>query len=198
MEFEGITSACKMLTNPVIAFRYPEREDGVMPLPLPDARQLSDEVLEALRLRALRGRERGFTEDQLADLLGVARKTVSRWWSAYAADGLEPLPHRRTGRRIGSGRTLNAQQAAHIQQILNAHNPQEAGIAAPSWTRRAVRDLIRREYGITMPVRTVGEYLGRWGFTRKGPSRHAKDQTRVQVGARLRQTWPAVKARSEL
>jgi hypothetical protein len=36
-----------------------------MSIELPDARQLSDPVLEALRLRALRGCELGFTETQL-------------------------------------------------------------------------------------------------------------------------------------
>jgi len=42
-----------------------------MAISLPDARQLSDEVLQALRLRALRGVELGLTEAQLADLLGA-------------------------------------------------------------------------------------------------------------------------------
>ena len=38
-----------------------------MVVQLPDARQLSDEVLEAFRLRALRGRELGLSEETLAD-----------------------------------------------------------------------------------------------------------------------------------
>src|SRR3954451_16791471 len=63
-----------------------------MAITLPDARQLSDDVLEALRLRALNGRERGFTEADLANLLGVSRETVCRWWSAYAAHGIDALP----------------------------------------------------------------------------------------------------------
>ena len=50
-----------------------------MALTLPDARQLSDEVLEALRLRAVHWCEWGFTEADVADLLGVSRETVSRW-----------------------------------------------------------------------------------------------------------------------
>ena len=135
-----------------------------MAVPLPDARQLSDEVLQALRLRALRGCELGYTEGQVADLLGVARETVCRWWSAYADQGLDALPHDRTGRPVGSGRTLTDEQASHLQQLLDRHAPEELGIASPLWARRAVRDLIRREYGIAMPVRTVGEYLKRWGF----------------------------------
>jgi hypothetical protein len=40
---------------------------------------LSDEVLEALRLRSPRGCEPGFAEADVADLLGVSRETVSRW-----------------------------------------------------------------------------------------------------------------------
>ena len=63
-----------------------------MALSLPDARQLSDEALEVLRLR-LRGRELGFTEADLADILGVSREAVCHWWSAYLHGGLDALPH---------------------------------------------------------------------------------------------------------
>jgi hypothetical protein len=63
---------------------FPSRrlEELLMAIPLPDARQLSPEVLEALRLRALRACELGLTENHIADCLGVCRETVSRWWSA--------------------------------------------------------------------------------------------------------------------
>ena len=152
-----------------------------MAISLPDARQLSDEVLEALRLRALRGCELGFTEADVADLLGVSRETVCRWWTAYAAGGLEALPGDRTGRPVGSGRTLSDEQARRIQDLIDDHSPEELGIAAALWTRKAVRDLIRKEYGIDMPVRTVGEYLKRWGYTAKVPRRHAKDQDPEEV-----------------
>ena len=72
-----------------------------MSISLPDARQLSDEVLQALRLRALRGCELGYTEIEVAELLGLSRETVSRWWTAYAEDGVEALPGERTGRPVG-------------------------------------------------------------------------------------------------
>ena len=63
-----------------------------MTISLPDARQLSDEVLEALRLRAVRGCQLGYTETELAELLGLSRETVSRWWTAYADGGPDALP----------------------------------------------------------------------------------------------------------
>jgi transposase len=55
------------------------------------------------------------------------------------------------------------------------------GIAAPLWTRRAVRDLIRKECDLALAERTVGRYLQRWGFTLKRPRRHARDQDPDEV-----------------
>src|SRR5262245_17296836 len=167
-----------------------------MAISLPDARRLSDEVLEALRLRALHGCELGFTEADVADLLGVSPETVSRWWTAYADGGLGAIPGDRTGRPIGSGRMLSDEQARHIQQPIDDHSPEELGIAAALWARKAVRDLIRNECGIDLPVRTVGEYLKRWGYTAKAPRRHAKDQEPEEVAEWLDETYPAIEGRA--
>src|SRR5437588_11842088 len=166
------------------------REEGPMAISLPDARELSDDVLEAVRLRALRGCELGFTEAEVADLLGVSRETVSRWWCAYAHGGLGALPQERSGRPLGCGRSLSDEQAKHLQHLIDENTPEELGIASPLWTRPAVRDLIRKEYGIAMPVRTVGEYLKRWGYTAKRPRRQAKDQDPEEVDRWLHETYP--------
>ena len=167
-----------------------------MALSLPDARQLSDEVLEALRLRAVRGCELGFTQTDIADLLGVSQETVSRWWTAYAAGGPAALPGDRTGRPVGSGRTLSDEQSRRIQDLIDDHSPEDLGVAAPLWSRRAVRDLIRNEYGIALPVRTVGDYLKRWGYTAKVPRRHAKGQDPEEVRRWLEEDYPAIEARA--
>jgi transposase len=157
---------------------------------------LSDEVLEALRLRAVRGCELGFTEVDIADLLGVSQETVSRWWTGYTTGGLDAIPSDRTGRPVGSGRTLSDEQASQIQNQIDNHSPEELGIPSPLWSRRAVRDLIRQEFGIAMPVRTVGEYLRRWGYTAKRPRRHARQQDPEEVREWLEQTYPAIEARA--
>ncbi len=170
-----------------------------MAITLPDARRLSDDVLEALRLRAIHGCELGFTQAEVSDLLGISRETVSRWWSAYIQQGPDALPGDRTGRPVGTGRTLSDEQARHLQDQIDNHSPEALGIASPLWSRRAVRDLIRKEYGLTMPVRTVGEYLKRWGYTTKRPRRHARDQDPEEVDRWLHETYPnlARRARSE-
>src|SRR5439155_21893554 len=64
------------------------------------------------------------------------------------------------------------------------------------WTRKAVRDLIRQEDGVDMPVRTVGAYLKRWGYTAKVPRRHAKGQDPDEIRQWLEQTYPAIEERA--
>jgi transposase len=168
-----------------------------MALSLPDARQLPDEVLAALRLRALRGIELGFRECDLAELLGVAPGTICRWWTAYQEGGLDAIPHDRTGHPVGVGRTLSDEQATRVQSLIDTHTPGRLGIPAALWTRKAVRALILLEAGIAMPVRTVGEYLKRWGYTRKKPTRKAKKQDPEEVRAWLEKTYPALEKRAK-
>jgi transposase len=168
-----------------------------MAISLPDARHLSDEVLQALRRRAIRGCEMGFSETDLAEMLGVSRETISRWWTAYKDQGPDALPHERTGRPVGSGRTLNDEQAARIQHLIDNHSPDDLGVPAPLWSRRAVRELIRKLLGIRMPIRTVGEYLKRWGYTAKRPRRHSRDQDPEEVRLWLEETYPLIKAQAK-
>ena len=103
-----------------------------MAISLPDARQLSDEVLEALRLRALRGCELGFTETE--------SPTCSASPARPSAAGGRPTPpvawsdpRRRTGRPVGSGRTLSDEQARHIQRTDRRPKPR-----GPGYPRRRV------------------------------------------------------------
>ena len=44
------------------------------------------------------------------------------------------------------------------------------------WTRAAIGALIQAKFGIRMPVRTIGHYLKRWGFTPQKPLKRAYEQ----------------------
>jgi transposase len=167
-----------------------------MSIQLPDGRQLSDEALQVLRLRALRGIELGYSELDLADLLGVCHETISRWWTAYTADGLPALPGNRCGRPCGAGRLLSDEQAERIKERIDYHAPEQLGLPHALWSRRAVRDLIRQELGIDLAERTVGQYLRRWGYTAKKPGRHSRHQDPDEVEQWLEETYPAIEAQA--
>jgi len=167
-----------------------------MTLPILDTRGESDDVFNALRRRAIAALEAGHKGVVVAAILGVTAETVSRWWSAYQADGPASLTGRRSGRPVGSGRLLDDEQAARLQQLIDSNTPDKLGIASALWTRRAVRDLIKNQTGLALPIRTVGEYLGRWGYTPQKPFRKARKQDPVAVQEWLQKTYPEIVKRA--
>jgi transposase len=169
-----------------------------MALTLLDTRSLTDEVRHALRLRAVAAREAGFATDTIAAILGVRPESVSRWFAAYQRGGRDALPGDRTGRPVGSGRLLSMEQETRLEAVIVASTPTEQGIASGLWTRQAVRQLIRQEFGLRLPIRTVGEYLRRWGLTPQRPVRHASRQDPEAVRRWLQEAYPALVARAKV
>jgi transposase len=167
-----------------------------MAIDLPDGRRESNDVLDALRSRAIHARELGYPVVDIASILGVRQETVSRWCSKYEEGGRGALPGDRTGRPIGSGRLLNSEQEQGIRQAIETKSPQELEIASALWTRQAVRELIRKQVGIRLPIRTVGEYLRRWGYTPQKPVRKAYKQDPKAVAEWLEKTYPEIEKRA--
>ena len=79
----------------------------MMAIVLPDGRSEANDVLEALRLRAIHARELGYAIVDIAAILGIRDETVSRWCTKYERGGEEALPGDRSGRPVGSGQRLN-------------------------------------------------------------------------------------------
>ena len=167
-----------------------------MAIELPDGRCEANEVLEALRLRAVHARELGYAVTDIAAVLGVREETISRWCSRYDRGGREALPADRTGRPIGSGRLLDRGQEQGIRQAIETKTPQEWEIPSALWTRQAVRELIHQQVGIRLPIRTVGEYLRRWGYTPQKPVRKAYKQDPKAIAEWLEKTYPTIERRA--
>ena len=75
---------------------------------------------------------------------------------------------------------------------MREHFPEELGIDSALWTRQAVRTLIAQVSGVQMPIRTVGEYLKRWGMTPQKPLKRAYEQDPKLVETWLKQEYPAL------
>jgi len=70
-----------------------------------------------------------------------------------------------------SSRMLNAEQELQIQRAIIDKRPEQMKMDFCLWSPAAVMQLIEQEYGIKLPVRTVGNYLARWGARRKTSSK---------------------------
>jgi transposase len=162
-----------------------------------DGRSLSIETQEYLRQRAIRLREQDKTFVEIGASLGVHRNTVARWWQEYQDDQEKGLRQQRRGRMVGEGRILTPEQESDIQQLIVSHFPEELEIDSALWDRRAVQALIQNLTQIKLPIRTVGEYLKRWGYTPQRPLKQAYEEDPKAVEEWLEHTYPAIVERAQ-
>jgi len=139
---------------------------GTYEKPQTDARSLSQDEQEALRIRGVELVLEGQSKAAVAKELGVGRRQVHRWMERYDEGGWEALSKRRRGRSLGSQVVLSAQQQQRLITMIKNNRPDELGIPGSQWTYEAARDLIEREYGWRPARTTAGHYLRLWGFPR--------------------------------
>ena len=96
------------------------------------------------------------------------------------------------GRKSGEKRTLTPEQEQDIIKCITEKNPDQLKLKCCLWTRDAVQQLIKQRHGITMPIRTVGDYLKRWGFTVQRPMKQAMNQKPEQVQEWLKKEYPSI------
>ena len=163
----------------------------------PDGRLLNPTIQNYLRQQGIRLREQGKRFIDIAVYLGVHRNTVSQWWHQYQQEGESALYQQHRGRKLGEGRTLSAEEETKVQRLMQKHCPEELHIDSALWTRRAVQELIAQECGVKIPIRTVGEYLRRWGYTLQKPCKRAYEQDPKAVKHWLEHEYPSIKQRTE-
>ena len=164
-----------------------------------DYRTVDSKAVYELKKVALRLRRKGKEVREICEITGLADKTVRMTFEAYDAGGINAIKPKKRGRKAGEKRTLSAEQEQEIITLLVDHDPAQLKLKGCMWTRGSVKELIKQKDGITMPNRTVGEYLRRWGFTVQRPARREVNQKPEQVGAWLNEEYPAIhcKAKAE-
>lgn len=142
-------------------------------------------------------KKKGESFVDIAELLDVHRNTVSKWWKAYQVGGIQSVRSQKRGRQTGDQRTLSPDQEHEIQRLICDKTPDQYKLTFALWTRRAVQELIKLRLEITLPIRTVGEYLKRWGFTPQKPLKRAYEQRPAEVQKWLDEQYPEIAARAK-
>jgi transposase len=162
-----------------------------------DARKLSPEAQLERRRQAVRAYKRGVNRRQIARDLGLSYSSVRMIVDRYKKDGLRGIESGQRGRPTGSCRTLNKEQEERVQRLIQEKRPEQLKMEFALWTRAAVMILIERECNIRIPVRSVGEYLKRWGFTPQKPIRRAYEQNPAAINKWLSETYPTIAKRAK-
>ena len=162
-----------------------------------DARTLPPKAQEQLRQQAIRLKRNGMSVVDIAAGVAVYRNTVAKWWKTYGREGPKGLKARPRGRRLGAQRTLLVEQETTIQRLICDKNPDQYKLPFALWTRQAVQELVKVRLRVRMPLRTVGEYLKRWGFTPQKPLKRAYEQRPAAVRQWLDAAYPAIVRRAK-
>ena len=162
-----------------------------------DARTLKPEVQEQLRKQAIHLRQKGQSVEQIAAILDVNSRTVYRWWQLYRRGGVKSIRIRRRGRPTGACRRLTVEQEKQIQRLIRDKQPDQMKLPFALWSRIAVQQLIQQLWAMRIPIRTVGEYLKRWGFTPQKPFRRAYEQNPKLVKQWLEEQYPGIAQRAK-
>ena len=87
---------------------------------------------------------------------------------------------------------MTPDQEKEIISLLVDKNPEQMKLKGCMWNRDNIREMIKSKYGISMPIRTVGEYLKRWGFTVQRPAKRESNQKTELVETWLNKEYPRI------
>jgi hypothetical protein len=102
----------------------------------------------------------GSSEKEIIAAAGCPRQAVyplrSKYTPSRKKDIEKTVKIKRGGIRFGERRTLSAAREKNMQNKIREKYPDELKFDFAVWTRGAAKELIKREYGTGMPMRTAG------------------------------------------
>jgi transposase len=164
-----------------------------------DFRTLSNKEKYQIRKRGISLKKSGNTQKFIAEVFGVREGTVSDWVKAYKSEGLKGLKDKKRGVSSEDRKLISISQEKQIQNMITDVMPDQLKLPYALWTRKAVKELVEREFGIVVAINTMGDYLRKWGFTPQKPKKRAYEQNPKAVQKWMNEEYPAIvkKAKDE-
>jgi transposase len=159
-----------------------------------DGRKLDHRTLEVLRIRAVAQVKAGAHPEHVALTLGLHRKTVYGWLAVYREGGKDALKARPVP---GRPPKLGGPQLSRLYGLIVGRDPRQLQFEFALWTREMVREVIRREFRVSLSVVSVGRLLRRLGLSPQRPLHRAYQQDPEAVERWKRERYPAIRERAE-
>jgi transposase len=162
-----------------------------------DFRTVDSKTRTVIRNRALQQIQQGVKKKVVALNYGVNVNTITSWVKKHNSKGSKGLVDNKRGVKSEKKKLLSSGQEKDVQKMILDTMPDQLKLPYSLWTRKAVMELIEREFGIKMAINTTGDYLRKWGFTPQKPKKRAYEQNPKQVQKWLEQEYPAIQARAK-
>lgn len=160
-----------------------------------DFRTVADTIRSSYRKKAITLIKKGFKKGDVAILFGVNKNTVSNWVKHYNETG--SFKSKKKGVKSEDKKLLSLSQEKSIQLMIVDKMPDQLKLDYALWTRKAVKELVEREFGVVLAINTMGDYLRKWGFTPQKPKKMAYEQCPKKVQKWLDEEYPAIQKRAK-
>jgi len=142
-----------------------------------DTRELPPEEQYELRKKIVKLRERGKSNKEVVEGLNGRYTThASTIWKKYVKGGPEAIDLKIRGRKADEKRLLTPDQETKILKIILKKTPNQIGLNSYLWTRDAIRLAIQKKFGVNLQIRTISDYLKRWGLLPEKPTTFFKNK----------------------
>ena len=160
-----------------------------------DFRTIDDTIRSSYRKKAIALIKKGFKKGDVAILFCVNKNTVSNWVKHYNETG--SFKSKKKGVKSEDKKLLSLSQEKSIQLMIVDKMPDQLKLDYELWTRKAVKELVEREFGVVLAINTMGDYLRKWGFTPQKPKKMAYEQCPKKVQKWLDEEYPAIQKRAK-
>jgi transposase len=153
-------------------------------------KELSHEVLEIYRFRALELRKKGKRVKDIAEFFGVHPNSVSRWFIIKKTKGKSALKSKKA---LGPATKLRQKDVKNLLQKLKKPAT-DFGFETPLWTCKRLGFLIQKMTKKKLHNSNVWKLLRRLNITNQTPERRAMQQNPKEAKRWLREEWPKIQA----
>lgn len=162
-----------------------------------DRRRASTDGRVELRQQVIELRAMGKTLVEISAITGYAKTYCSTLCKQLEGRPEALATLSRGGRPKGVRRALSGRDERKAQEIICGKFPDQLQLPFALWTRAAVRELIRVRFGVKLSIRTVGDYLARWGYTPQKAARRAYERDDAAVRQWLAREYPRLVRRAK-
>ena len=162
-----------------------------------DTRRLPPSVQYELRKQVVRLKQAGRSGHEISEITGLSPEHISRVWKSFQNGGVDAIKIKTRGRRIGAKRVLSSEQEKALRNLMIDKTPDQLKFPFALWTRCAIQVVADRLFGVKLTLRTISNYMNRWGFTTQKPMKLAYEQKPEAVKTWLTQSYPEIAKRAK-
>ena len=151
-------------------------------------RQLSHEVLEAYRFRAIQLKKDDWKINDIAHAFGLNRRAVSRWFAFYNEYGREALKSKKAK---GPDYKLSEKEIQNIVSILY-DDATIYGFENPLWTCKMVQQTIFKQTGKKIHTTNIMRLFKKLNLSPQKPERLAFQRNEKAIRKWKREEWPKI------